>query len=177
MNLDNAIWRHVWLGHVSRLKFSFRSRTISPRVADRIQNQIHARLLACESEKDVRALSSFEFELGDEVHSDLRLRGRFEGHSFIIEESSPAPSMGDIAIPPGGRCMKWIRFFYHPKAVERVFAPIYADFWEEYIQAETSGRRIHACWIRVRFYWALGKTMGVFGLARTIKSVQHLMTA
>ena len=70
----------------------------------------------------------------------------------------------DLAKPPGSNLMQLVRFFYSAQSVEKVFEPLYADFWEEYIEAYTSGYKRKAKWICCRYLWAAFKTAGLFSI-------------
>ena len=56
---------------------------------------------------------------------------------------------------PGGRIVSALRFLLAKKTCERIIEPTYADFFEEYIEALSQGRKRKAEWVRIRFYLTL----------------------
>lgn len=90
-------------------------------------------------------------------------------YQTLIADVTPQSDPG-VIIPAGAKCMQWIRFFWSAKSVDRVFSQVYADFWCEYVDEKQAGHAWHARWIRLRFYWTTMKTMGVFSVARVLRS-------
>ena len=89
----------------------------------------------------------------------------------IISSSDSRRRTSNVSKMPGTRLMALIRFCYSAKTIERIFDPIYADFYEEYFAALAAGKKWHAPWIRVRYYKDFVKAVGLFGIVRLAKTM------
>ncbi len=75
---------------------------------------------------------------------------------------------------PGSRLHMIARFFYSRKTVERVFEPLLADMREEYQIALAEKRVWKARWVRISYYWAFAKAIGLQSLVSTAKQIFSL---
>lgn len=69
---------------------------------------------------------------------------------------------------PGTVLMGALRLLSKPKHFDRVFNPIYSDFYEEYAEAVAAGEVWRSRWTTVRFYYDLAKALMFFRLVRLV---------
>ena len=72
--------------------------------------------------------------------------------------------------PPGLRVMGLIRLVCSTKSVERIFEPIYSDFWYEYSEALERGEQARRFFIVLRYYLALARAASLFSVVRLFQS-------
>lgn len=75
-----------------------------------------------------------------------------------------------VAPPPGDRTMRLVRLIYSAKSVERIFEPIYTDFWYEYVDASERVQRLRRFFAVARYYLALARAASLFSVVRLAKS-------
>ena len=89
-------------------------------------------------------------------------------NSFLIKLSESALRVSTfgagkkrVVRQPGTLVIKLLRFFYSRKHFERVFEAMHAEFWTEYVEDLSEGRKWRARWTMLRFYFAVVTSIGI----------------
>jgi hypothetical protein len=168
------------------LELKLRARMVPSEIVDDLRQETYMRVFAAARNDGIRQPERFAAYVNAVANGVLKELHQLSDQKESLNRSHIVPShlldidavpssrsdfAGAITNPPGLWLSIMAEFFFSPKTVERVFAPIISDLQLEYCEALAADRKAKAAWVRVRGCWAFFKALGLYRVLKAVADI------